>query len=140
MGDGVTARDFLTKSEAIYRELRNNEGIAFALHGLGRVAHGEKDWEAACSCHEQSLALRLEADDKPGICSSLQNLAALACRRGDYNRAWELYAQSPAPNRVLISRRSRVISGSSPGPSWTLAFSPSCAVNMKPPTPSFGKA
>jgi tetratricopeptide (TPR) repeat protein len=65
-----------------------------ALNNLGRVVRETGDTEGAARHLEESLALRRQLGDKPGICFTLQDLGEVARDRGDYPRAAALMEES----------------------------------------------
>ena len=74
---------------------------ASALNGAGMLAWRQGDYDRARAWHEESLALRMELDDRRGIASSLENLGLVAWRQTDYEQARALHEQSLALRREL---------------------------------------
>jgi non-specific serine/threonine protein kinase len=74
---------------------------AKALTAAGEMAWGRGDFERATRCHEASLALRRDLDDRPGVAQSLQYLANLAMERGEHATAWSLHEEALAQRRQL---------------------------------------
>jgi len=112
--DPERAAALLQESLAIYRELRDKQGIARALAGLGNVALVQNDFEEATSHYEQSLTLFRELDDKPGISRSLHLLGNLAWYQGNHRQATTLHEQSlelarETGNRHDIASRLRAL-------------------------------
>jgi non-specific serine/threonine protein kinase len=94
--DPEQAAALLQESLAIYRELRDKQGIARALSELGNVALVQNDFEEATAHYERSLALFRELDDKPGISRSLYLLGNLAWYQGNDREATMLHEKSLA--------------------------------------------
>jgi predicted ATPase len=92
--DPEQAAALLRESLAIYRVLRDKQGIARALSGLGNVALVRNDFEEATAHYEQSLNLFRGLDDKPGISRSLYLLGNLAWYQGNHRQATTLQEQS----------------------------------------------
>jgi predicted ATPase/DNA-binding SARP family transcriptional activator len=67
---------------------------ANALHGYGALVYRQGDQVVAKAMHEQSLAIRKQLGDSPGISDSLLNLGNVAYLLGDYNTATTLYEES----------------------------------------------
>jgi predicted ATPase len=112
--DPEQAAALLRESLAIYRELRDKQGIARALSGLGNVALVQNDFEKATAYYEQSLTLFRELDDKPGISRSLYLLGNLAWYQGNHGQATTLHERSlglarETGNRHDIASRLRAL-------------------------------
>jgi len=67
---------------------------ARALNNAGNLAQSKGELAQARDRYEESLALRRELNDIPGIAGALGNLGNLAYRQGDYPRAWDLQQES----------------------------------------------
>ncbi|HEV2126459.1 MAG TPA: tetratricopeptide repeat protein, partial [Chloroflexota bacterium] len=81
-------------SLALYREVEDDFGAAWALTYLGGLAHHKEDYTAARLLYEESLAIRRRLGDLHGIASSLQALALTSRRTGDLTRAEREYEES----------------------------------------------
>ena len=77
---------------------------ANALNGAGVLAYHQGDYPAARALHEESLAIRRELGDRPGVGASLGNLGNVAFNQGDYPAATALQEQSLAIRRELGDR------------------------------------
>jgi hypothetical protein len=66
------------------------------LTSLGVAAQESGDLGSAHARFGEALAIQLEADDRPGIASSLECLAELAARHGDFERAAAVYGGAAA--------------------------------------------
>lgn len=86
-GDFEAAFSELQESLAIWREVGDQWGIAFALGGLGHVARGKGDYSAARSFFLESLEIRSALEHNAGIASSLHGLGAVAFDEGDSSAA-----------------------------------------------------
>src|SRR5438105_4121141 len=60
--------------------------------------------------YQDSLAIRRELGDRPGIAASLNNLGLVAFEQGDYPAARALYEESLAIRRELGDRRGIALS------------------------------
>jgi hypothetical protein len=70
---------FYEQSLALFREIGDTWGIAYALNNLGQVAFAVlHDRTRARALFEESLRLRRALGDSMGIAMSLNNLAHLA--------------------------------------------------------------
>ena len=72
---------------------------ASAVFGAGVLAYMQLDYPAAQALNEESLAMRRELGDKPGIALALANLGNIAEVRLDFTAARALYAESLAIRR-----------------------------------------
>jgi predicted ATPase/DNA-binding winged helix-turn-helix (wHTH) protein len=77
---------------------------ARALHGAGVLARNQGDYAAAGMLHEESLAIRRQHGDRPGIAASLNSLGNVASERGDHAAARSLHEESLATYRALDDR------------------------------------
>jgi len=79
------------ESLAISREPGNQQGIAWSLFGLGRLARAQGEYGAARVLLEESLAIFRELGNKQGIVKDVEGLAALAVAQGQSERAARLF-------------------------------------------------
>jgi predicted ATPase/DNA-binding CsgD family transcriptional regulator/Tfp pilus assembly protein PilF len=86
---------------ALYREVGDKQGIAFALNNLGCVAQYQGDFERARVFLEESLALYRELGDQWGIVLVLCNLGLGEAWQGDYEQARALFEEYLALSRDL---------------------------------------
>jgi tetratricopeptide (TPR) repeat protein len=105
LGETERAKALLEESRDLSRELRDPQGVAFALNFLGLLAYGQADYEAARPLFEESLALSRELGDKWGIAFSLSNLAGIARSSGDSAAVRSLLTESLALQRQIGDRR-----------------------------------
>jgi len=77
---------------------------AYALKGAGTVATWQGDYAAARTLNEESLAIRQELGDKPGVATMLNNLAIVAGLQHDMPGAREINNESLALFRELGDR------------------------------------
>ena len=80
-----------TASLGIMRELGDIYSIRYALHQLGRTAFALEDFEAAFSCYWECLALNREIKAPLLTGISLEALANLAAKKGQWERAARLW-------------------------------------------------
>jgi tetratricopeptide (TPR) repeat protein len=64
--------------------------VIHALGGLGHAARERGDFEWAATCYRRSLALRQEVGDTLAIAQSLEDMAVLAARQEQWERAARL--------------------------------------------------
>jgi predicted ATPase/DNA-binding SARP family transcriptional activator len=86
---------------------------AKTLSGAGTLARQQGDYASAQRLYEESLAIRRELADRPGIAASLGSLGTMAYTRGDYAAARALYEESLAIQHELGDKHS--ITGSLTG-------------------------
>jgi tetratricopeptide (TPR) repeat protein len=85
----------------VYRQVGDDNGVAFALLCLG-AQHMEKgDHERAAPFLEEALALSRRIGDKRNIAGTLHNLGEVERQRGNYERAKALGMQSIALFREI---------------------------------------
>jgi predicted ATPase/class 3 adenylate cyclase/DNA-binding CsgD family transcriptional regulator len=89
---------------ALYREVGDMQGIAFALNNLGIQAQYQGDYERARAFLEESLALYREQGDQWGIAIVLGNLGLGEASQGDYERAKALFEENLAISRELKAK------------------------------------
>ncbi len=99
------AEPLLQESLALYRELEDQPGIAFALSMLGSVAWTKGHMVAARTLTEEALAISRQVDDMERAANSLFILGLLSSSQGEYARARALYEQSMAIHRALGNKR-----------------------------------
>ena len=73
---------------------------ARALHGSGRLAHRQCDYEPAVRRLDAALLLFRELGDDAGTAACLQSLGSVACEQGRYARSAQLHAESLALARA----------------------------------------
>jgi non-specific serine/threonine protein kinase len=95
-GDYVRARTFYEERLAICRELGNLNLLIHALGALGHLARDEGAYAQARALYVESLALRRQHDFRPAIAQSLEDLAALAARERQAERAIRLLGAAEA--------------------------------------------
>ena len=100
-GDLAEAERLAVEGLALARECGDRQGIAAALHALGKVAHQRGDSERASALYEEGLGLYRELGDRADIASVLGDLGVLARDLGDWGRAYALHEESLALRREL---------------------------------------
>jgi len=86
-GDFPRAMVLLTESLALYRELGDETGAAYARHHLAHVHEAQGDLDAAVKMLENSLAVFRHHDETWGLVLSLNCLGAAWARQGEHDRA-----------------------------------------------------
>lgn len=100
-GDAAQSAARAEESLAIYRQLGDKRGIAFALNLLGAAAFESNNYEGAAERYAESLVLRREIGDRWGIAGSLNNLGRTTRFQGDFARAAAFYRESEAMRREI---------------------------------------
>jgi predicted ATPase/class 3 adenylate cyclase/Tfp pilus assembly protein PilF len=90
--------------EALTRPVERTAMRAKALSGAGVLARSQGDYAAAHALLEESLAIKRELGDKPGIALALNELGLVAHDQGNYAAAQMLYEESLAIERELGDR------------------------------------
>jgi predicted ATPase len=93
-GDASQARALLEESLALYREVGDKGGIAYALLELSGPAWRQDDYGQVRALLEESLALFRELGDKVGLARSLGNLGMVDGVQEDYSQARTLFEES----------------------------------------------
>jgi diguanylate cyclase (GGDEF)-like protein len=93
-GDAAAARrehqalkDYNERAEALFQELGNHRGVAYAASNIGLALDRLGQPELALAEHQRSLALRREVGDVFGTINSLLSLAATQRTLGHYEAA-----------------------------------------------------
>jgi predicted ATPase/DNA-binding CsgD family transcriptional regulator len=102
-GHLVEGRDWLERALAGGRGGRSALR-ANALSSLGNLLNTHCDYDQARRCHEETLRLRQELGDQPGVARSLSNLALLDAYAGDWARARDAYEEVLRIWRALDER------------------------------------
>ena len=74
-GDAATSRERHNRALELFRSLDDEQGIAYALHGLARAASITDDWSLARDLNEQSLEIFRRVGEWIGIAGAAANLA-----------------------------------------------------------------
>ncbi len=98
-GDPVLARARFHESIAIFRELRDQQGVADSLMALWHVPTHEGDHAAAAALVEESLSISRAIGYDWGIAESLHLLGHGALNRGEYAHTQSLFEESVAKFR-----------------------------------------
>jgi DNA-binding CsgD family transcriptional regulator/tetratricopeptide (TPR) repeat protein len=93
------------QSLVLFRELRDQQGIALSLYLLSVVPWMKGDTITARSLTEEALALFREMGDKERIAWSLSTLGLLDTQEGKYTNAYALYEESLSIHRDLGDKR-----------------------------------
>ncbi len=100
-GDYVRAGALIEESIAIWTDLGNQRGLAYALDGQGQLALHQGDHEAARAALKRSVTLFGEAGDTWGRTGALGSLGDVTMAQGRYTAARALYEQTLATARAL---------------------------------------
>jgi non-specific serine/threonine protein kinase len=101
MDDPGAAVTLCEQSIALYRDLGNEEGMAFPLGELGWWVCYDGDYRQAQALSEESLALFKKTGDKWGIRTALNPLGIIALAQGDFERAAAAYQESLVLSREI---------------------------------------
>ena len=101
LGDIGASRKPYEQSLALFREVRDKQGIAKALSGLGEALLWLEDTVTGRALLDESLALFRELGDKRGIASAFHLLGSAASREGDFTTARARLEESLALFRGL---------------------------------------
>ena len=89
-GDTRSAEPQLEESAALFRQLRDNRGVAYALGSAAVVAITQERFEQAIAYSEEATDLFLEVGDKWGAAPMLGCSAVGWLNKGDHRRARSL--------------------------------------------------
>jgi tetratricopeptide (TPR) repeat protein len=95
----------LEESAALFREIGDAPGLAFALADLGWIAAARGAYESARSFGEESLEVAREAGDETTSAAALHVLACTLLDEGAYSKARPLFEESLALRRRLGDKR-----------------------------------
>ena len=93
-GDYDQAEALCGESLALYRELGDQQGIAYSLGRLGAVAMVRRNYATARSLFEESLAGHRKIGDKWGVAFMFATLSRLALSQGEEARSHGLLEES----------------------------------------------
>jgi predicted ATPase/DNA-binding SARP family transcriptional activator/DNA-binding CsgD family transcriptional regulator len=85
----------------LYRQVGDDNGVAFALLCLGAQYLEKGDYDSAAPYLEEALAISRRIGDKPNTAGTLHNLAEVERQRGNYERAKSLGMESIALAREI---------------------------------------
>ena len=94
IGDFSGAETLLDDASALWRQIGDAEGLAWALSHLGLVKQWLGQLDAGVTVLEESLSLRRRQGEDRGIARSLFHLAIAEDFRGDHARAARLYEET----------------------------------------------
>ncbi len=103
--DYERAEPLCKESLALYRELEDQPGIAFALSLLGSVAWTQGNMVAARMLTEEALAIARQVDSMELAAGSLFILGLVSSSQGEYARAYALFEEGLAMQRALGDKR-----------------------------------
>ena len=103
-GDLEAARQELTESVTLFRELGDTLALAHALHFLGSAVAGAGDHRSAWPLCEESVAIFRGQDDPFGLAVSLASLGIVRIGMGEYETARTLLDESVAQSRAIGDR------------------------------------
>jgi tetratricopeptide (TPR) repeat protein len=101
LGQWDKAQECLEGSLRLFRQLRDQKGIASAYHNLGLLTEARGADDQALMWYRKALALREELDDRAGMATSYHQLGIIAQERGAYEEALEWYRRSLAIEKEL---------------------------------------
>lgn len=104
-GNPTEAERFARQSYSLYRDLADEQGMAYSLEVLGHVAYAQDDLSGARNAYEESLALYRSGGNLWGMTKSLNNLGNVAYRQGDRSAARVYYEESLMQCVELGNRR-----------------------------------
>jgi ATP/maltotriose-dependent transcriptional regulator MalT len=96
LGDFSVANQLYNESLAMYRELRNDGGIALVLNHLGLLEVHQRDSESAKELFNDSLAIHYRLGNSWGSAQTLNNLAWMAFEQSDFRLANTLFEEARA--------------------------------------------
>jgi len=103
--DFVTAGALAREALALFRQMGNPAGKAFALNNLGNVVcEAEADYATGSQLYKKSLAIHREAGNLNGQAKRLINLGANAQMQSDWEQARRLYQEGIAICREVESQ------------------------------------
>lgn len=104
LSDYTTAAADFEAALVIFRDIRDDGGIARCLNGLGTIYRVYGDSRIAARYHQESLTIFREIRDDAGIGAALTNLGLVAHTHGDHQRELAHYQESLIIYRELSDR------------------------------------
>lgn len=80
----------------MFREMGDQEGMAWSLDHQADVAHAQGDQLGARELYERALGIFRELDMQPGVARCLADLGVLALEQGDFHTAHSLLTRALA--------------------------------------------
>jgi predicted ATPase/DNA-binding SARP family transcriptional activator/DNA-binding CsgD family transcriptional regulator len=103
-GDYEQATVFHGEALALYRQVGDDSGVAFALLCLGAQDLEQGEHDRVKPFFEEALALSRRIGDRRTVLYTLESLAELARRRGEYERAKTLGMETIALAREMENK------------------------------------
>src|SRR5262249_23275161 len=100
-GDMAAARPLLERRLALCRPLRHVTGLMHALGAMGHVERSEGHYAGARAYYQESLRVRRELGYVLQQAQALEDLASLAIRQGEAERAVRLLGAAEAAGETL---------------------------------------
>jgi tetratricopeptide (TPR) repeat protein len=104
-GDSAKALAQSEESLALYRAIKNAQGIIRALNQRGRLLARQGEYEGAAASCEEALSLSRSISDQDGIADAVNNLGTLAFSRGKIEDARRYFDESLSLSRTSGERR-----------------------------------
>ena len=96
------AKEYCLSGLAIYKELADKKGMAYAFMILGDIVSvNEDDYVTAMQYYQDSLALAKEVEDMRGITMPLLGIGSIYRRMGDYQAAIRYHQEALELNKTL---------------------------------------
>jgi tetratricopeptide (TPR) repeat protein len=93
IGEYERAAELHLNAFSIFKETKDDRGVAVALHQLGVLARSQGNYNEAARLYRQSLEISIGRGDKNMTASTLGDLGILAKEQGDYSGAARLCQQ-----------------------------------------------
>ena len=85
---------YYQNSSTIFKEVKDNTGVASCLNATGLIYLYRNNYNKALGYFLQSLKIREEIDDKEGVASILNNIGYIYHSQDDFSSALDYYSQS----------------------------------------------
>lgn len=99
--DYTSAEKLLEEGLALYRQTKDDKGVASSLNCLGVVAWYQNDYDKARGLLEEGLCLYRKLEDRHGIAASLTVLGVVSLKLSDYEEAIAFQEESISIRREL---------------------------------------
>jgi class 3 adenylate cyclase/predicted ATPase len=105
-GQSAEARHRADKAMEFFRSLRDEVGMASAIHNRGRIEleDPEGDKRLGEALTREALEIRRRLGDERGLAETTMNLGVLAVENQDFEQAWRMQMQSLDYSRKLDDR------------------------------------
>jgi predicted ATPase/DNA-binding SARP family transcriptional activator/predicted negative regulator of RcsB-dependent stress response len=104
-GNYPIARQIISKSLSIFKDIQNPRGTALSLNALGKALVELGEYDEAMSMREESLQIFTDIGDRRGMAMVLNNLSNIHDILGEYEKAIKLLKRTVDISNEIGDRR-----------------------------------